>query len=49
MLKNRVKVGTSIDKEIYKEFQELAKETRIPISRLLDEALEDLIKKHKKK
>lgn len=49
MLKNRVKVGTSIDKEIYKEFQGLAKETRIPISRLLDEALEDLIKKHKKK
>lgn len=49
MLKNRTKIGSAVDKELYKEIQELSKETRIPISRLLDEAFEDLLRKHKKK
>lgn len=47
MLKNRTKIGSAVNKELFTSLQELSKETRIPISRLLDEALEDLLKKHK--
>lgn len=46
MLKNRVRIGSAIDKELYEKLKKLSDETRIPISKLLDEALEDLIKKH---
>lgn len=46
MLKNRTRIGSAIDKEIYEELKKLAEDTRIPISKLLDEAIEDLIKKH---
>ena len=49
MLKNRTKIGSAIDKNLYTKLQELSKETRIPLSRLLDEAIEDLLKKHSQK
>jgi len=48
-LKNRERFGAAYDKELLVELRKLAKETRIPISRLLDEAIEDLVKKHKNK
>jgi len=48
-LKNRERYGGSVDKKILKDFRELAEQTRIPATRLLDEAIEDLIKKHKDK
>jgi metal-responsive CopG/Arc/MetJ family transcriptional regulator len=48
-LKNRVRIGNSIDKKLFEELQELSDKTRIPMSRLLDEAIEDLVKKHQKK
>ena len=46
MLKNRTRIGSAIDAELYNKLKELSEKTRIPISKLLDEALEDLFKKH---
>lgn len=46
MLKNRTRIGSAIDTDLYIKLKKLSEETRIPISKLLDEALEDLIKKH---
>lgn len=46
MLTHRVRLGSSIDKELDEKLRELAKETRIPISKLLDEAIQDLLIKH---
>lgn len=45
-LKNRVKPGMAVDKILYEKVKEISEETRIPISKLFDEALEDLITKH---
>ena len=47
MLKNRTKIGAAIDTELYNKLKELSEKTRIPISKLLDEALSDLLEKHK--
>lgn len=47
MLKTRTKIGSAIDKELYDKLKELSETTRIPISKLLDEAISDLIKKHR--
>lgn len=46
MLKNRTRIGSAIDKKLYEQLKKLAEDTRIPISKLLDEAIKDLIKKH---
>lgn len=46
MLKNRTRIGSAIDKKLYEQLKKLADDTRIPISKLLDEAIEDLIIKH---
>lgn len=45
-LKNRERYTNSIDKELLRKLKELADKTRIPQSRLVDEALEDLIRKY---
>jgi len=47
-LKTRVPISSTIDKKLNKELRQLSEDTRIPISKLLDEAIKDLIKKHKK-
>ena len=39
MLKNRTRIGSAIDTELYNKLKELSEKTRIPISKLLDEAL----------
>jgi hypothetical protein len=44
----RFKLTLSIDKKLADLLRQLSKETRIPQSRLVDEALEDLLKKHGK-
>lgn len=49
MLKNRTKIGSAVDKGLYTKLQELSKITRIPISKLLDEAIENLLSKHNQK
>lgn len=46
-LKNRKRFTSSLRNELGPQFDLLAKKTRIPKSRLLDEAIEDLLKKHK--
>lgn len=48
MLKNRTRIGSAIDKKLYEQLQKLSNDTRIPISKLLDEAIADLIIKHTK-
>lgn len=45
MLKNRVRIGSAIDKDLYNKLQELSRETKVPISKLLDEAIELLMQK----
>ena len=46
MLKNRTKIGSAINNELYNKLKELSRTTRIPISKLLDEALLDLLEKY---
>jgi len=46
MLVHREKISNSVEKELYAKLKELSAETRIPISKFLDEAIEDLLKKH---
>ena len=45
-LVNRKPINTTIDIKISDTFDDFAKDTRIPKSKLLDEALTDLLKKY---
>ncbi|MFI3115027.1 MAG: ribbon-helix-helix domain-containing protein [Clostridia bacterium] len=45
-LKYRKRFTSSIKNELVPLLDKLSKDTRIPKSRLLDEAIEDLLKKH---
>lgn len=47
-LKYRKRFTSSLKNELVPLFDALSKETRIPKSRLLDEAIEDLLKKYHK-
>lgn len=47
-LKNRRRLGTTLGKELDKNFRELSEETRIPMTKLIDETIEDLLIKHGK-
>lgn len=49
MLKNRTRIGSAIDTELYTKLKKLSEKTRIPISKLLDEAIECLLAKHEEK
>ena len=44
-LKYRKRMSTSIDKGLYKAIFNYSVDTKIPMSRLLDEAIEDFLKK----
>jgi len=48
-LKNRTKVTTTIKNELIDKLNRLNEETRIPKSKLFDEALELLFEEHKDK
>lgn len=48
-LVNRTKLISSLDNQLVEPFNELSKKTRVPKSRLLDEAIEDLLKKYEKR
>lgn len=48
-LRNRKVLSNAVDYELYEGIRELSKETQVPISRLLDEAIEDLLEKRKPK
>ncbi|MCB6366285.1 ribbon-helix-helix domain-containing protein [Intestinibacillus massiliensis] len=45
-LKNRTRFTSSLKNELVPLWNQLAKDTRIPKSRLLDEAIADLLRKH---
>jgi len=45
-LKNRTPLSNAIENKLFISLQKLSKTTRIPISRLLDEAVEDLLSKY---
>lgn len=45
-LKNRKRFTSSLKNDLVPLFDELAQNTRIPKSRLLDEAIEDLLEKY---
>ena len=46
LLVNRTRFTSSLKNELMEDFDALARLTRIPKSRLLDEAVEDLLKKY---
>lgn len=45
-LKNRKAIGSTLDNEIHDKLQELTTETKIPISKLLDESINLLYNVH---
>lgn len=47
-LKNRKTISNAVRSDLADGLRSLSDETKIPMSRLLDEALEDLIKKYSK-
>ena len=49
ILVNRTRFTSSMKIELMDGFNKLAADTRIPKSRLIDEAIEDLLKKYEKK
>ena len=49
MLKNRIRFTTSIPKELKEELGKLSEYTRINQSKLIEEAIEDLLKKYENK
>lgn len=48
-LKNRVRFPSTVSKENLEKLRKLSEETRINMSRLIDEALEDLFRKYEGK
>lgn len=46
-LKTRRAFSNAIDKDLFVAFEQIHKETRIPKSKLLDEAIQMLIEKYK--
>ena len=44
--RNRTQWTTATDNELLEKFRQLSTQTRIPASRLLDEAIEDLLEKY---
>lgn len=47
-LKNKIRIGNTLDKKLLEEFKKLSDITKIPMSKLLDEPIEDLLKKYDK-
>ena len=48
-LVNRTKLISSLDNALVEPLNELSKKTRVPKSRLIDEAIEDLLKKYERR
>lgn len=44
MLKDRERIGTSLPKKLAKELRQHSKETMIPISKIIEKAIEDYLK-----
>lgn len=48
-LRNRVRFSSTLRKDLREDIKKLSNDTRLDQSVLLDEAIEDLLKKYKKK
>ena len=48
-LKNRKPLSNAVKTELYEGLKDLSNETKIPMSKLLDEAIEDLLQKRNPK
>ena len=46
-LKNRKPLSNAVKIELYDQLKKLSDETKVPMSKLLDEAIEDLLSKRK--
>lgn len=46
MQRNRKQIASTVDPELWELFRGLSTKTRVPSSRLLDEAVEDLLLKY---
>lgn len=44
-LKTRIRIGNSVNKLLFEKLKTLSEDTKIPMSKLLDEAIEDLLNK----
>lgn len=42
--KSRTSISNTIDSELYRKLKELSVETKVPLNKLLDEAIEYLVK-----
>lgn len=47
-LKNRVRIGNAVDKQLFEKLKQLSEQTMIPMSRLLDRGIELLLEEYKK-
>ena len=47
-LKNRKNLSNAVKIDLHDQLKRLSEKTKIPMSRLLDEAIEDLLKKRSK-
>jgi len=47
-LKNRTRISNAVDTKLWKELQQYSKESMIPISKLLDKAISELLESIKK-
>lgn len=48
-LKNRTPIGSAVSIELYNKLKQLSIHTKIPMSKLLDEAIENLLTKYSNK
>ena len=46
-LKNRTPISNAVDTKLYEQLQQLSKDTMIPISKLLDRAIELVLEEYK--
>ncbi len=47
-LKTRTPISNAVDTKLYEQLQQLSKDTMIPISRLLDKAIELVLREYQK-
>lgn len=47
-LKNRTPISNAVDTKLYEELKQLSNETMIPISKLLDKAIELVLKEYER-
>ncbi|NHC98375.1 ribbon-helix-helix domain-containing protein [Staphylococcus aureus] len=46
-LTNRIRISNAVDKELYAQLKQISEEKMIPVSKLLDRAIELLVEEYK--